>query len=143
MIAVDTNLLIYAHRAGTAEHPAARKALEKAMMNPKGWGFSVACLAEFWSIVTHPACSGRPSTPQEAARFITVLVKEGGATVWLPDIGFPEHLLRIAADMKVSGPKIFDLQIALMAYENHARAIWTHDAHFQSVPGLRVEDPLI
>lgn len=142
MIALDTNVLIYAHRAGAAEHPAACKALDKAMANPIGWGISIVCLAEFWSIVTHPACPVRPSTPQEASRFIEVLVKDGGATIWLPSVGFGERLLSMAADMKVSGPRIFDLQIALIAYENRARVIWTHDAHFQGVPGLRIEDPL-
>jgi toxin-antitoxin system PIN domain toxin len=143
MIAVDTNLLIYAHRSGTAEHSAARKALEQAMLDPDGWGISVACLAEFWSIVTHPACPGRPSTPQEAERFIAVLLNDGGAMVWLPELGFAERLAGTAARLNISGPRIFDLQIALLAYEHQARVIWTHDSHFQTVPGLRVEDPLL
>ena len=60
----------------------------------------------------------------------------------MPDFGFADRLLELAADMKVSGPRIFDLQITLMAYEHQTRVIWTHEAHFQSVPGLRAEDPL-
>jgi len=41
----------------------------------------------------------------------------------------------------VQGPRIFDLQIALTAFENGATEIWTHDRNFLSLPGLRVRDP--
>jgi predicted nucleic acid-binding protein len=58
-------------------------------------------------------------------------------------LGFAERLAGTAARLNISGPRIFDLQIALLAYEHQARVIWTHDSHFQTVPGLRVEDPLL
>ena len=62
MIAVDTNLLVYAHRGGLPEHRAARAALEQVAASSSGWGIPQTCTAEFWSIVTHPASTGRPST---------------------------------------------------------------------------------
>lgn len=142
MIAIDTNLLIYAHRAGIPEHRSARKALEKACANHAGWGFSVSCLTEFWSIVTHPACAGRPSTPKEARRFIHTLIEDGGALVWVPGVGFEQRLMGKAAELKVSGIRIFDLQIGLIAFENGAHTIWTHDKDFLKLPGLNIEDPL-
>ena len=142
MIAVDTNLLIYAHRAGLPEHRAARLALEQATRAEEGWGISHASLAEFWSIVTHPAAMGRPSTGAEAAAFLTALLRAGGAQLWLPGPGFGERLLQLANDLAVQGPRIFDLQIALTAVEHGAREIWTHDRRFLSIPGLRVRDPI-
>ncbi len=142
MIGVDTNLLIYAHRAGLPEHRVARRALERAASMPGGWGISQASMAEFWSVVTHPASAGRPSSGAEAVAFLSSLVDEGGAQVWLPAPGFPERLVRLAAGLNVRGPRIFDLQIALTAFEHGAREIWTHDRRFVSVPGLRVRDPL-
>lgn len=48
------------------EHRAARRALERAAAVPAGWGFTLANLVEFWSVVTHPAASVRPSTGAEA-----------------------------------------------------------------------------
>ncbi|MBI2468412.1 MAG: PIN domain-containing protein [Candidatus Rokubacteria bacterium] len=143
MIAVDTNLLIYAHRAGLPEHRTARLALERAASMPDGWGISHTSVAEFWSIVTHPASAGRASSGAEAAAFLSSLVDEGGAQVWLPPPGFPERLVRLAAGLNVQGPRIFDLQIALTAFEHGAREMWTHDRHFVSVPGLWVRDPLV
>lgn len=142
MIAVDTNLLIYAHRAAVPEHRAARRALESAANSTDGWGISHASIAEFWSVVTHSAARRRPSTGAEAAAFLTALVRDGGARVWLPSAGFVERLLAPAVRRGVRGPRIVDLQIALTAIEAGARELWTHDRGFLSLPELPVRDPL-
>jgi toxin-antitoxin system PIN domain toxin len=142
LIAVDTNLLIYAHRAGVPEHRAARRALERASGARQGWGIPVPCLAEFWSIVTHPACAGGPSTPRQARDFLSSLVHGLGAVIWLPRDGFWDRLARLASDLRVQGPRIFDVQIALVAFESGATELWTHDARFVTLPGLPLRDPL-
>ena len=142
MIALDTNLLVYAHRAGLPQHRAARRVLERAAGLSTGWGISHPSLAEFWAVVTHPAASGRPSTGAEASAFIRALVRDGGARLWLPGPGFGERLIQVAADLNIRGPRVFDLQIALTALDNGAHELWTHDRDFVSVPRLRVLDPL-
>jgi predicted nucleic acid-binding protein len=142
VIAIDTNLLAYAHRAGTSESAAARGAIERAASSSGGWGVALPSVAEFWAIVTHPAAAGRPSTPEEALDFLDALVREGGAQVFQAGPAFPERLTQLAADLAVTGPRIFDLQIALLAFDGGATEIWTHDRKFVSVPGLRVVDPL-
>ncbi len=141
MIAVDTNLLVYAHRAGAREHVAARRAIERAANSPAGWGVSVPCLVEFWSVVTHPR-QDRPSTSLDAVRFVRSLVHDAEAQVWLPTAGFPDRLMALASERHAAGPRVFDLQIALMAFEGGAREVWTHDRDFVTVPGLRVHDPI-
>lgn len=73
MIAIDTNLLVYAHRERTPQHKRARKAIERAAAAPRGWGMSAAVLPEFWSVVTHPSSEGRPSTPAQAAASVRAL----------------------------------------------------------------------
>lgn len=69
MIAIDTNLLIYAHRSATPEHRAAGVAIESALNAPGGCGVTLPSVAEFFSIVTHPNTIGRPSAPE-----LTVLI---------------------------------------------------------------------
>ena len=142
MIAIDTNILVYAHRSTTPEHDSAKRSLELAAAAPDGWGITLTNLMEFWSIVTHPAATGRPSTPAEAARFISGLMAGGLAGIWIPSAGFAARLTRIAEDLKVKGARVFDLTISLTAFEAGAGEIWTNDCHFQSVPGLRVVLPL-
>ena len=102
---------------------------------------AAAVLPEFWSVVTHPASDGRPSTPRQATSFVRALT-DAGAMIWLPGPGFGERLLQTASDLAVSGPRIFDLQIALAVFEGGATELWTHDPAFITVPGLRVSDPL-
>ena len=141
MISIDTNLLIYAHRSALAEHRAARRALEQAIGNPRGCGVALFCLAEFWSVVTHPASAGRPSSSREASQFLAALIAAGLA-VWAPGPGFAERLTQLATDLRVAGARIFDLQIALSSFDNGANEIWTHDANFSAIPGLAVINPL-
>lgn len=142
MIAVDTNLLVYAHRTATPEHKAAQRALERAAADPGGWGFSIGNVLEFWSVVTHPASKGRPSTASEARKFLRNLTEQGGAVMWLPTPGFDVRLLANATRLGLMGPRVFDLQIAMTALDNGARSMWTHDAGFIHLPGLPVLDPL-
>ncbi len=142
VIALDTNLLVYAHRRAVPEHRDARRAIERATRDSRGWGIPVACLGEFWAVVTHGAASGRPSTPTEASAFVRSLVQEGGAVVWSPGAGFGPRLLDLARRLDVRGVRIFDLQIALLALDGGATEIWSHDRDFHSLPGLPVTDPL-
>ena len=141
MVAIDTNLLVYAHRSRTSEHARARKAIDRAAAGDAGWGIAGASLTEFWAIVTHPAAEGRSSTPSQAAAFVRALVK-AGAQIWLPGPGFGDRLLQLATDLAVVGARVFDLQIALAAFEGGATDVWTHDAGFVKIPGLRLHDPL-
>jgi toxin-antitoxin system PIN domain toxin len=140
VVAVDTNLLVYAHRSALAEHQKAKRAIERAASGD-GWGIPFSCVAEFWAVVTHPASAGRPSEPREARDFLAAL-KDAGAQVLYPAEGFMERVARVACEMKISGPGVFDLQIALTAQEAGARTIWTHDRNFVSVRGLSTFDPI-
>lgn len=141
MIAIDTNLLVYAHRRDVPEHARARAALERARQDSSGWGVPFPVLVEFWSVVTGHAAAPRPTPPAQAAAFISDLGR-AGAHVWQGDSGVSERLTAMAKELGVRGARIFDLHIALIARDNGARILWTHDSHFLSLPGLALHDPL-
>jgi uncharacterized protein len=142
MIALDTNLLVYAHREGSPEHAGATKAVLAALEDPRGWGICFPSVAEFWSIVTHPRIPGGPSSATVVNQFFHYLLTEGHGTIWSPGAGFGQRLMRWAASLKIHGKRIFDLQIAVIAYEHGAQEIWTHDRGFVSIPSVKVRDPL-
>ncbi|MEZ4272754.1 MAG: hypothetical protein R3C68_15380 [Myxococcota bacterium] len=71
-----------------------------------------------------------------------MLQRDGEARCLLPQPGFGQRLLQLARDLNVAGPRIFDLQIALVALENGAGEIWTCDAGFVQVPDLKVVNPI-
>ena len=141
MVVTDTNLLVYAHRAATPEHEAARRALEQASGHADGWGIATASVLEFWALVTHPAASGRPSAPVEARAYLDALV-QAGARVLSPGPALGQRVLDTAQRLGVSGPRIFDLQIGVTALDHGATELWSHDRHFVTPPGLRLVDPL-
>jgi predicted nucleic acid-binding protein len=142
VIAVDTNLLVYAHRAGCPEHEAARRAIEDAAGCNDGWGIPSPCLFEFWSVVTHPSSTGGASDPGAARGFIEALIQTAGAIILPPPPLLGPRCLRIAEQLDVRGPRIFDLQISLTALDAGATEIWSHDTGFVGLPGLKILDPL-
>jgi uncharacterized protein len=142
MIAVDTNILVYAHRAGCPEHAQARRAIEQAAGSGGEWGIPAACVFEFWSVVTHPTCAGGASKPTAARGFIQALLETAGAVIMPTPSAVAPRCLQIAEQLKLCGPRIFDLQIGLTALEAGATELWTHDTGFVGLPGLRIRDPL-
>ena len=142
MIAIDTSLLVYAQRRHTPEHLRARRAIERASADRRGWGIPLPSIAEFWCVVTHPASAGGPSPAKDARGFLQALVGTGGAGIWTPAAGFWDRLTQLASDLKIVGARVFDLQIALIALENGATELWSHDRNFAGLPGLTVRDPL-
>ena len=141
VIAVDTNLLLYALFPQGAEHTLARTALLRAQADERGWGFTVANASEFWSVATRVGGERAPATPAEAVAFLASLIR-AGAQLWQGQADFGLRLLAIASRGEILGRRIFDLQIALAARDNGATEIWTHDRGFVAVAGLRVFDPL-
>ena len=142
MIAVDTNLLVYAHRSGCPEHPQARRAIEEAAGSGQEWGIPRPCVLEYWSVVTHPSCAGGPSDPSTARAFIQALLETAGAVILPSPTAMVPRCLQLADEMDVQGPRIYDLQISLTALEAGVSELWTHDAGFVGLPGIRIRDPL-
>ena len=62
MIAVDTNLLVYAHREESPWHDSAYEVIETLAQGPAPWAIPWPCLHEFLAIVTHPRIY-EPPTP--------------------------------------------------------------------------------
>ena len=137
MIALDTNLLIYAHRSSVPEHRAAIRAIEQAAAGANGWAIPFPCVAEFWAVVTHPASSGRPSKPREAEAFLENLAA-AGAKILYPRAGVMARLCKLAVRLDVQGARIFDLQIGLTyAISKH----WTLGAAYDRFT-INLEGPV-
>lgn len=141
MIAIDTNLLVYAHRSDSRWHEAAKRAIERAAAQSSGWGIALASVSEFWRVVTSSAFDS-PTEPAMARDFIQALLESGQGTIWQPKLNFFTRLGDAAVALHVRGARMFDLQIALTAIEHGAAEVWTHDKDFVRFPGLRVVDPL-
>ena len=65
MEAVDTNILVYAHREDSPWHVAADRFVQEVAEAPVPWAIPWPCLYEFYAIVTHPKIY-KPPTETEA-----------------------------------------------------------------------------
>ena len=142
LIAIDTSLLVYAHRSRTPGHGRARKAITRAAAADDGWGIAVASLTEFWGN-RHASSVGRAPVHARSSRRLLLAPWCGWcanlaarARFWGPSPG-------VLTDLDVIGARVFDLQIALSAFEGGATDLWTHDARFVKVPGLLAARPSI
>ena len=66
MIAVDTNLLVYAHRADHEWNDAAHACLNNLAASRAAWAIPWPCVHEFIAIVTRPKIFNPPSTLKQA-----------------------------------------------------------------------------
>jgi predicted nucleic acid-binding protein len=64
VIAVYTNILVYAHRADSSFHDRARAALESLAAGPRPWAIPWPCMRRFFAVVTHPR-SYKTATPSQ------------------------------------------------------------------------------
>ena len=66
MIAVDTNILVYAHREDSPFHEAAFERVAELAEGPAVWAIPWPCLHEFLAIVTHPRIYAPPTPLAQA-----------------------------------------------------------------------------
>ena len=66
MVAVDTNILIYAHRADSPWHARADQVIAELAEGSSLWAIPWPCLHEFLAVVTHPRVYDPPTPPADA-----------------------------------------------------------------------------
>ncbi len=139
MIAVDTNVLVYAHREELAKHAAARARLIALAEGDALWGIPVFCLGEFLRVVTHPRLFDPPHTPAEACEALERVLASPSARILLPGERFHTLLDARVREADVRGSLVFDAQIAALCDEVGVSALLTEDRDFARFRGLRIE----
>lgn len=139
MIAVDTNVLIYAHRGEASLHDEAASRLVALAQGPERWGLPVFCVAEFMRVVTHRRVFNPPSSVSEAAKFVTNVAAAPSCELVRPGPGFLDLLVETARQANAHGNLIFDAQIAALCLEHGIDTVLTHDRDFRRFEPLRVQ----
>ena len=96
MIAVDTNILIYAHRGETELHGAAASRLVALAEGAERWALPVFCVTEFMRVVTHRRVFSPPSTVAQATAFIESIADAPSCEVVRPGPEFLKLLIAVA-----------------------------------------------
>jgi uncharacterized protein len=142
MIAVDTNLLVYAHRRDSAWHEPASSALRQLTEDPQPWAIPWPTIHEFVAIVTHPRIYDPPSTLIQACNQVEmwlesptlVLIGEG------PD--YWPFLRERLVEGQITGARVHDARIAALCEHHGVSELWSADRDFSRFPSLKVRNPL-
>lgn len=143
MIAVDTNLLVYAHREDSPWHDAAYARIAELAESRAPWAIPWPCLHEFLAIVTHPRIYA-PATPLPAAVDQVEAWLEVPSLVLLSESeGYWSELRTALEAGRVAGAQVHDARVAALCRLHGVRELWTVDRDFGRFPGLSVRNPLV
>lgn len=142
MIALDTNLLVHAHRRDASLHDRAFAAVRELAESGRPWGICLHALVEFYSVATHPRLWSRPSTPEQANGQIAAW-REAPRLRLLGDTpDMLDTLAKLTTQGRVQGALVHDARIAACCLAHGVSELWTIDRDFSRFPALKTHNPL-
>lgn len=143
MIAVDTNVLVYAHRRDSPFHEPAAATLRELAESPAAWAIPWPCIHEFYSTVTHARIYDPPSSPAEAIAQVDAWLGSPSLVLLHEAVTYWSTLRPLLESGKVRGPMVHDARIAALCRVNGVRELWSADRDFGRFAGLAVRNPLV
>lgn len=141
MVLPDVNVLVYAHREETANHPVCRNWLEQVINGDEAYGVSDLVLSGFVRVVTHPKVFKRPSAIAHALTFAEQVREQPNSVCVEPGPRHWQIFRRLCVDANVKGNLVPDAYLAALAIESGCEWIST-DRDFSRFKGLRWRHPL-
>ncbi len=143
MIAVDTNLLVYAHREDSGWHEVAYRTIEELAEARAPWAIPWPCLHEFLAIATHPRLYDPPSPVAAALDQVAAWLEAPNLVLLAETEGYWATLLEMVRDGRVTGAQVHDARVAALCLHHGVEELWSADRDFSRFPELRVRNPLI
>jgi uncharacterized protein len=143
VIAVDTNILVYAHRGDSPWHDAAAAKVRELAEGTSAWAVPWTCIHEFLAIVTHPRIYKPPTTIDLAIAQVDAWLESPTLVVIGEADSHWAALRELMLAGKVSGPQVHDARIAAVCATHGVRTLWTADRDFSRFPGLKTVNPLV
>lgn len=143
MIAVDTNVLVHAHREDSPWHAVAATRVRELAESGAPWAIPWPCVHEFIAIVTHPKI-WRPPTPLEMACDAVEAWRAAPSLLMLGETdGYWELCRQTLSRAKIVGPRVHDARIASLCMLHGVKVLWTADRDFHAFATLTVQNPLV
>ena len=143
MIALDTNLLVYAHREDSPWHERAFERILELAEGRSSWAIPWPCIHEFLAIVTHPRIYNPPTPLPLGIDQIDAWLEAPNLSTLSESEGYWPELRTSIKNGQVIGPQIHDARIAALCQLHGVRELWTADRDFSRFPGLTVRNPLV
>lgn len=141
MIAVDTNVLLHAHREEMPLHAIALTKLKTLAEGSTPWALPVFCIGEFVRVVTHARIFTPPTDLATALLFLARLLESPSIRLLLPGPTFPTTFAEACRAGSAAGNLAFDAQLVAVCREHGVAEILTEDrdfARFESPAPVRL-----
>ena len=142
MIAIDTNLLVYAHRPEMPFHERAREVLNGAVAGVEPVSIPWPCAHEFLVVVSNPRIFRDPTPMELALHALRQLLASLSGGFLAEGEGYLGVLERIARPALLQGAVVHDARIAALCLYHGVRVLWSADRDFSRFPDLAVANPL-
>jgi toxin-antitoxin system PIN domain toxin len=140
--AVDTNILVYAHRREAAEHEVARDLVRALAEGGEPWAIPWPCVYEFFSVVTNVRIwQAAASTPQQAWAQLSAWFAAPSLRLLAETDDFANLLETFAQRARVRGPIIHDARIAAICAAHGVTRLLSRDRDFSLFPEIAVDNP--
>jgi uncharacterized protein len=143
VIALDTNLLVSAHREDNEFHETAKDLVERLRQESRPWAIPWPCIHEVIAIATHPGIYRPASSLSEVIGFLDALFASRELQLLAESPGYFEKLRAISTGARVKGPRIHDARIAALCLHHGVSELWSVDRDFSSFPQIKVRNPLV
>jgi toxin-antitoxin system PIN domain toxin len=143
MIAVDTNVLVYAHRRDAEWHEPAERALRRLAESADAWAIPWPCLHEFLAISTHPRIFRTPTPIDAAMDQVDAWLESPSLTILVEREDYWPMLRALIVAGRIDGPRVHDTRVAALCLNHHVRELWTADRDFSRFPTLKTRNPLV
>jgi hypothetical protein len=141
LIAVDTNILVYAYDKSSPAHERALAAMDR-LVGESAWGLPWIVVGEFYSVLTDGRIWQEPQVDAALAALDAWIATPGVRLLAEP----PSHWPRLRALLPAAHPlgqKVHDARIAAVCLAAGVTELWTADRNFSWYPQLRVRNPLV
>jgi toxin-antitoxin system PIN domain toxin len=142
VIAVDTNLLVYAHREDSPWHREAYALIEQLAEGAAAWAIPWPCVHEFIAIVTHPRIFKRPTPLADAIDQVEAWLESPSLHLLSEAAEHWDGLRAVLVAGKIAGPLVHDARIATICLTHGVEELWSADRDFSRFRTLRVRNPL-
>lgn len=143
MIALDTNLLVYAHRAESPLHRRAVECLASLAEGRAAWAIPWPCLHEFFAVVTNKRLFVPPTAPRIAMETIDEWLAAPTLQVLSETAEHWATMRMLLGAARISGGLVHDARIAAICLEHGVRELWSADRDFRRFRAIDVRNPLI
>jgi toxin-antitoxin system PIN domain toxin len=143
MIAVDSNLLVYAHREDSPWHDAAYARIVELAEGHAPWAIPWPCIHEFLAIVTHPRIYAPPTPLEKAIDQVEAWLESPSLVLISESEDYWLQLRSLLLAGRVSGPQVHDARVAALCRQHGVGELWTADKDFGRFPNLNVRNPLV